>query len=144
MGEHVSITDLQGGVDATTRRIIRLKGELTTALHEPQTAATRKLAAALRTRIEGLQRARAATLRGAHDATVSLELATPSRRIVRPHRQVVRRGPFHALGRIVRLAGIGAVYVLAIGTPLALLAFLAWLLGSRIRRRKEDRLLSRS
>ena len=144
VGERVSITDLQGGVDATTRRIARLEGELAATLREPQTVETEKLAAALRARIDGLRGARAETLRGARDATVSLRLATAVRPSVRAHRQVGRHGPFHALGRIFRLAGIAAVYALAIGAPLAFLALLVWLLGSRIRRGKEDRLLSRS
>ena len=145
VGEHVSIVDLQAGVDATGLRIVRLERELAVAIHEPQSAATQKLVAALSTQIEGLQRARAATLRSARDATVGLDLGTvaPPRHI-RTHPHAVHRGPFHTLGRIFRLAGIGAVYVLAIGTPLAVLGVLLWLLASRIRRRKEERLLSRS
>jgi hypothetical protein len=40
--------------------------------------------------------------------------------------------------------GIGAVYALAIGTPLVVLALLVWLAVRVIRRRREDALLSRS
>ena len=144
VGEHVSITDLQAGVDATGRRIVRLERRLAAALHAPQTAANQKLVAALSSQIEGLQRARAATLRSARDATVGLALGTPAPKRVRPRPRVVHRGPFHALGGIFRRAGIVAVYALAIGTPLAVLAYLGFLLTSRIRRRREERLLSRS
>jgi hypothetical protein len=144
VGEQVSIADLQAGVDTTGLRIVRLERELAAAINAPRSAASERLVAALSAQILSLQRSRVDTLRGARDATVSLHLATPVRRPVRPRSHVVHHGPFHELGVAFRTVGIGAVYVLALGTPLALLGFAAWLLGSWLRRRREEKLLSRS
>jgi len=144
VGEQASISDLQTGVDQSGRRIVRLERELAAALHAPQSVATRRLAAALAAQIEGLQRARAATLRSASDATVTMQLSTPAPTPVHPRKRVSHRGPFHELGVAFRLVGIGLVYAFALGTPLAALAFIGWLAASRLRRRRVERLLSRS
>ncbi len=144
-GEHVSISDLQTGIDTVGVRIVRLERELAAAINGPQSAASRRLIAALTAQIEGLQRAGANTLRTAHDATVKLALSTSPRTPPRPRPRPRRaHEPFHDLGVAFRDAGIGAVYALAIGVPLALLAAVAWWLAARLRRRREERLLSRS
>lgn len=144
LGERASISDLQAGVDTTGLRIVRLERELAAAIHATPTPQSRRLIAALTTQIEGLQRARAATLAASRDATVSLALATPTPKP--PHHVVrqARRGPFHDLGVVFRRAGVVAVYILALGTPLAVLALGLWLLASRLRRRRDERLLSRN
>ena len=88
--------------------------------------------------IQKLQRTEAATLRTARYATVDLTLTTPQPAPAKHH-----HGPLHGLGVAFRWIGIGAVYALAIGVPLVLLAALAWLAARTIRRRREDALLSR-
>jgi hypothetical protein len=145
VGEHVAITDLQGGVDATGLRIMQLERALDRAIHAPSSVREQRLVAALTAQIVGLQRTRAATLRSAYDATVSLHLATPAARpLHHARRPPARPGPFHELGVAFRFAGIAAVYALALGTPLGLLVLCAWLVAVRLRRRRDERLLSRS
>jgi hypothetical protein len=141
-GEQLSVSDLQGGVDTIGLRIEHLERSLAAALHAPQTPQTVKLVAALTAQILGLQRTRAATLRSAADATVSVDLATPARPTPPARRH--GRGPFDRLGIVFRDAGIGAVYLLALGTPLAALTVIGFLTVSRLRRRRDERLLNRS
>ncbi len=145
IGEHVSIQDLQEGVDTIGIRIVRLERELAAALHAPSTLQSQKLVQALETQILGLQRSRAATLRAASDASVTLALTTPLPVRARPvHHPKPHGGPFHALVTAFRDAGIGAVYALALGLPLVLLGTLCVFVARRLRRRRDERLLSRS
>jgi hypothetical protein len=95
---------------------------------------------ALETQIVRLQRAEAATRLKAHYATVQLHL-TSAKAIVPPKHG---HGPLHGVVVALTWLGIGAVYALAIGTPIAVLALLVWLGVRIIRRRREDALLSRS
>ena len=127
--EDVRVQDLEAGLNATDRTIARLQKQLAATIDPDQ-------AAALKTRIERLQRGEAATRRTAHYATVSLHLETPSKAMPAKH----GHGPWHGLAVGLRWLGIGAVYALVFGAPLVLLA-LAWRL---VRRRREDALLSRS
>jgi hypothetical protein len=141
--EHVSVSDLQSGINATSRTIARLERQLTVAEHAASTAKTRALAAALTAQIERLQRERAASQRSSSDASVTVVIATvAAKRAPTPH--VSRSGPFHDLGVAARDVGIGAVYALAFGVPLALLVAASWFVAARLRRRREERLLSRS
>lgn len=142
VGEELAVTDLQTGVDTIGLRIEHLERSLAAALRAPKTPQTTKLVAALTAQILGLQRARAATLRSAADATVSVDLATPPR--PKPPARHRGRGPFDRLGVVFRDAGIGAVYLLAVGTPLAALVAAGFFAVSRLRRRRDERLLSRS
>lgn len=144
-GEHVSISDLQAGVDTSGLRIEHLEKTLAAALHASQSTANSKLIARLQAQILGLQRARAATLRSAADATVSVKLATPAAK-PKPRAPLrhLSRGPFHDLGVAFRFVGIGLVYALALGLPLAVLVALAWFVVARVRRRRDERLLQRS
>ncbi len=49
-------------------------------------------------------------------------------------------GPLHGLGVAFTWIGIGAVYALALGTPVVLLSLLGWFLVARgLRRRREER-----
>lgn len=139
VGENVSIQDLQGQVDATGRRIARLQRLVASWRALPQTADTIKHIDALTTQIERLQRGRAATVRTARLATVHLQLTTRQAPVPVHH----GRGPLHGLGVIFHWAWIGAVYALAVGTPLAVILALLWLLGRSVRRRREEQLLSR-
>jgi hypothetical protein len=138
VGENVSIQDLQAGVDTAGRRIARLQGKLNALRAQPATTESAKQIAALKTQLERLRLARAATLRAAQYATVELQLQTPP---AAPPAAEHGDGPLHGLGVAFRWIGIGAVYALALGTPLVLLGALVWVLVRGIRRRREERLL---
>jgi hypothetical protein len=61
-----------------------------------------------------------------------------------PKPSTSHHGPLHGLGVAFRWLGIGAVYALALGAPLLLFLWLAWIATRTIRRRREYDLLSRS
>ena len=136
--ENVSIQDVQVQVNTTGQRIAHLKAELAALESQTQTPENQRRIASLTAQIDQLERARAATVRAAHYATVDLQLATPEAAIPVHH----GHGPLHGLGVAFRWIGIGAVYALALGTPLVALAAVLFLLVWAVRRRREDRLLS--
>jgi hypothetical protein len=138
--ENVDIQDKEAALNATDRKIARLQKQLRELRAETPSATTPKRVAALESQIARLQRASAATKRSAHYATVQLHL-TSAKAIV-PHKQ--GHGPLHGVVVALTWLGIGAVYALAIGAPLAVLALLLWLAARAVRRRREDALLSRS
>ena len=138
-GEDVAIQDLQVQVNTTDQTIARLQTQLAALETQPQTTQVQGRIASLATRIERLQRARATTVRAAHYATVELQLTTPPPATPVHHKP----GPLHGLGIAFHWAWIGAVYTLALGTPLAALLAAIWLLARTVRRRREDRLLAR-
>ncbi|HEX4677615.1 MAG TPA: DUF4349 domain-containing protein [Gaiellaceae bacterium] len=138
--ERVDIQDKQAGLNATDRRIARLQTQLAGLRRQPPSATTTTRIAALESQIARLQRAAAATRRSAHYATVQLHL-TSAQAIV-AHKQ--GHGPLHGVVVALTWLGIGAVYALAIGIPLAALTLLVWLAARVVRRRREDVLLSRS
>jgi hypothetical protein len=140
-GEQVDVQDLQAGLDATTRTIARLQRQLTDLRAQTQTPEIVRKIAALTARIGSLQRAQANTVRTASFATVRLTLATPPVKAAAQHTQ---RSPFHWLWRALLWLGVGAVYVLVLGIPLALVALLICLIVRAVRRRREDALLSRT
>lgn len=131
-GEHFAVQDLSGGVAATDRTIARLQRELKALRAQPSTAATQRRIAALTAQVQRLQRKEAATRRTSHFATVTLALATPHAAVAPAH-----HGPLHGLVVALRWTGIGLVYALVFGLPLAAL----WLAARRLRRRREDALL---
>jgi hypothetical protein len=137
--EQVDIQDKQAGLNATDRKVARLQRQLAELRAQPQTPTTRLRIAALESQIARLQRGAAATRLSAHYATVHLHL-TSAKAIV-PH--TPGHGPLHGVVVALTWLGIGAVYALAIGTPLLLLALLGWLVTRFVRRRREDALLSR-
>jgi hypothetical protein len=139
VGENVSVQDLQAGVDATDRLITRLQRNLAALRAQEQTPAVARRIVALATRIQQLQRNRAAIVRSARYATVDLQLRTRQPAPVTPG----RHGPLHGLVAAFRWIGIGAVYALAVGLPFAALAGLLWFVARAWRRRREDSLLSR-
>jgi hypothetical protein len=138
--ERVDIQDKQAGLNATDRTIARLQKELAALRTQTPSKTTARRIVALQSQIVGLQRAEAATRLKAHYATVRLHLT--SAKAVVPHK--AGHGPLHGVVVALTWLGIGAVYALAIGTPIAVLALLAWLVARVIRRRREDALLSRS
>ena len=139
LSENVSVQDLQGGYNANTRLIASLQRRLAAYRAQPQTARTQKRIDALTTRIENLQRQQAATARAAHYATVDLQLTTKA-----PVQKHHHPGPLHGLGVAFRWLGIGLVYVLALGAPIAIVGVLVWLAVRTLRRRREERLLSQA
>ncbi len=137
--EQVDVQDLQTGLNATDRTIARLQRQLAALRVQPPSDANTIRIAVLVRQIERLQRAEAATIRTARYATIRLHLGTAA-----PKPAPAHHGPLHGLGVVFRWAGIGAVYVLALGVPLLLVGWLVWLTARTIRRRREDALLSRS
>jgi hypothetical protein len=138
--ENVEIQDKTAGLNTTDRTIARLQKQLAALRAQAPSTTTSTRIVALESQIVRLQRAEAATRLKAHYATVQLHL-TSAKAIV-----PAKHGHSRLHGVVVALTwlGIGAVYALAIGTPIAVLALLV-LLGARvIRRRREDALLSRS
>lgn len=137
--EQADVQDLQAGLDATARRIALLQRRLAALRAEPQTPERDRTIAALTANVERLQRQSAATLRRARFATVALHVATP------PPAQPVHHGhgPLHGIAVGAYWTGIGALYALAFGIPVALLALLVVLVVRTVRRRRVDALLSR-
>ncbi len=126
-------------MNSTDRTIARLQAELKKLRGETPLPAAQ--IAALTARIEALQRTEAATRRTAHYATLRLHLATAAPPVVtRQH----GHGPLHGVVVALTWLGIGAVYALALGVPVAALLAGVWLAARAIRRRREDDLLSRS
>jgi hypothetical protein len=136
-GEHVNVQDLQAGLNATEREILRLQRQLADLRTQTQTDAVKHRIATITARIVSLQRGSADTRRTAHYATVSLHLATPQAVSHKAH-----HGPLHRLGVALKWLGIGAVYVLVLGAPVLLVAWISWIVVRTIRRRREDELLS--
>lgn len=136
-GEQLDIQDLEAGLDAAGRTIARLQARLAELRRAEQTDAVRAQIEQTTAQVERLQRARARTLRDARFATVSLHLQTAAA-VAPPARG---HGPFHGLGVAFRWLAIGALYALALGTPLAALVALAWLSARAVRRRRENSLL---
>jgi hypothetical protein len=138
--ENVSIQDLQVQVDTGDREIATLQRQLALLRAQPQTAQIERQIATLTARVESLQRNRAAAIRTAHYSTVSLQLTTPPPAIRKHHKP----GPLHGLGIAFHWVWIGAVYVLALGTPLLALLAAVWFAARTIRRRREESLLRRT
>ena len=138
--ENVSIQDLQVQVNTGATEIATLQRQLASLRAQPQTALIERQIATLIVRIESLQRNRAAAIRTAHYSTVSLQLTTPPPAVPKKHKP----GPLHGLGIAFHWVWIGAVYVLALGTPLLALLAGIWFAARTIRRRREESLLRRT
>jgi hypothetical protein len=137
--EHLDVQDLTAGINESDRAIARLQRALAGLRAQEQTVAVKRRIAQLTATVARLQRQRAATIRNAHFATVSVHLATPEQ-VLTHHK--VQHGPLHFLGTALMWLGIGAVYVIVLGTPVVLVALLVWLGVRTVRRRREDALLS--
>lgn len=134
--ENVSTVDQTALLNTTDRAIARLQKQLAALRAEPKSDENDRRIAALVTRIQNLQRGEAATRRNAHFATVYLHLETPLVTV-----QKHTHGPLHGVGVALTWLGIGAVYALAIGAPVAVLLGLVWLGVRVVRRRREKALL---
>lgn len=139
VAEDVSVEDLQAQVNAGDRLVDRLQARLRSLRAQKQTPAVKAQIASLTKRIQQVQRARAATLRDAHYATVDLQLTTRKAGAAAPKSGP---GPLHGLGVAFTWIGIGAVYALALGTPFVALGVLLWLAARSLRRRREATLLA--
>jgi hypothetical protein len=137
--EQVDVQDLQPTLDAADRRITRLQKQLAALRAQPQTPERDGTIAALTAQVERLQRNEAATRRSADLATVRVHVDTPAPAPPTHH----RHGPLHGLGVAAYWTGIGALYALAFGLPLLVLATLVYLAARALRRRRVDALLSR-
>jgi len=135
--ENVSTVDQTALLNTTDRAIARLQKQLAHLRTRPQSPENDRRIAAVVKRIEALQRGEATTRRNAHYATVNLHLETPVVTVVQKH----EHGPLHGVGVALTWLGIGAVYALAIGTPVALLLALVWIAVRVVRRRRENALL---
>ncbi len=139
VGEDVSLQDLEAGLNGTDRTIARLQERLRVLRAQQQTTETTRAIATTTAHIERLQRESAGTRRGAHYATVALQLHTPQ-----PVADDARdpSGPLHGLGVAFRWFGIGTIYALALGGPLVAILLLGLLVARIVRRRREDALLN--
>jgi hypothetical protein len=135
--ENVSTVDQTVLLNNTDRAIARLQRQLAALRAQPQSPENDRRIAALVNRIERLQRGEATVRRNAHFATVNLHLETPLVTVVPKH----GHGPLHGVGVALTWLGIGAVYALAIGAPVAVLLALLWLGVRVVRRRRENALL---
>jgi len=139
-GSSLQIQDRQAGVAAVDREIARLQRQLKALRAREQTPATERQIRTLTARVQALQRQRAATVREARLATVSLSLTT--RAAVSPPAPE-SHGRLHGVVVALTWVGVGAVYALALGGPLVLLGLALWLGRRGLRRRGERRLLER-
>jgi hypothetical protein len=138
--ENVATQDLQTQVSTGDQQIARLQRQLAALRAKPQTTQTARQIGSLTARVQTLQRARATAVRTAHYSTVALQLSTPPPATPTPHKP----GPLHGLGTAFHWIWIGAVYALALGTPLLGLLAAVWFGARTIRRRREDALLRRT
>lgn len=135
--ENVSTVDKTALLNATGREIARLQRQLASLRAQPQSPENDRRITTLVTRIERLQRGEATTRRTAHYATVDLHLETPLATIAPKH----GHGPLHGVVVALTWLGIGAVYALAVGAPIAVLLALFWLAVRAVRKRRENALL---
>ena len=138
--EHLDVQDVTAGLNEIDRTIARLQRRLVELRKQEQTPAVQRQITQVTATVVRLQRQEAATIRAAHFATVSLHLAT--RQVLTQHK--AHHGPLRWLGIALMWLGIGAVYVLVLGTPVLIFALLMWLAVRTVLRRREDALLSQS
>jgi hypothetical protein len=134
--ENVSTVDQTALLNNTDREIARLQRQVAALRTQPRSDENDRRIAALVTRIERLQRGEATTRRNAHYASVSLHLETPPVTVAQH-----KHGPLHGVGVALTWLGIGVVYALAIGAPVAVFLVLLWLGVRVVRRRRENALL---
>jgi hypothetical protein len=128
LSQHISVADLQGGLDRLDARIARKQKRIETLQGEQLKREQRALAR--------LRRARQALIREGAYARVSLELTTK-----KPAPQHVEPGRFGRFwdnaGDILGKEAIAVLYALVVAGPFLLLATLV-LVAERTRRRRAD------
>jgi hypothetical protein len=143
LGQHVSIQDVQAGIDRRTRDMQRLKDRIAALEHQGTSEAALQ-AMVLRRHLVVLQREQAQALRSASFATVSLSLRTKQAEVVpTAHPGRIER-TFDRAGTVLLQELAVLVYVVVVALPLLLLAGLAYLGAHSVRRRSLDRLLENS
>ena len=143
LDQHVSIQDLQAGIDRRTREVQRLK-ERIAVLERQGTPEAALQATVLRRHLVALQREQAQALRSASFATVSLALRTKEAEVVPAARPGRIERTFDRAGTVLSQELAVLVYVVVVGLPVLLLAGLAFLAARFVRRRSLDRLLQNS
>jgi uncharacterized protein DUF4349 len=151
--QHVSIQDLQGTVNAQTRRIIQLDrriGAVSRALEGPltveQQARLQTELTARRQELAALTAAKQATVKQGRLARVylSLDAAAKKKTVVPPARPGDIRRKLDDAGRVLAVELAVVLYGLVVLAPFAVLAAAAVLAARGLRRRSERRLLAGS
>ncbi|HZT92642.1 MAG TPA: DUF4349 domain-containing protein [Gaiellaceae bacterium] len=138
--ENVDVQDVQAGINETDARIAKLQAQLHELRAQQQTPTVQQKITALTAQVQRLQRSEHQTLQSVALATIAVHLQTKNAAVA-VHRHH-GHGPLHGLGVAFRWIGIGAIYALALGTPLAAVIALLWLGARAVRRRREEALLS--
>ena len=150
VGQQIQIDDLQGQVDALTKRenalrlqIARLSARLAATDLDAETRATLEARRdAARSELAKVRETNAQVAAEARYATIQLTLQTLESSAVEP----VPSRFDNAVDRAVEILAIEAMvvlYALVILGPLAVLVLLAWLTQRGLRRRQDEHLLSR-
>jgi hypothetical protein len=150
--QHVALQDIQPRLDRAARQVNALRRSiaiLQARLTHPKLTAEQKvrLQSQLAAARKGLALA-TRTIAGVHEkgayATLALALETPYRTAVIHHAgpppNRFEQAARHALDALTA-AGVGAIWVVILGTPVAVLLVLAWVVARTGRRRSERRLL---
>jgi hypothetical protein len=137
-GESVSIQDVQPAVNAIDARIARLQRQLRDLRAQPPTPETERRIDRLTEQVQRLQRAKAGTVRQVRLATISLDLTT---RTPAPAPRPDDSGPLDGALAALGWIGVGVLYAVVVGGPIALVLLVAWLVWRTVRRRSERRLL---
>jgi hypothetical protein len=142
LAQKVSITDVTKQVQEQAKEIARLRKELARLVSDGVTAAERPQLEALRARLDYLTKRRAATVRRAELAKVSLGLTTKRKAAAAPASRF--DGTMSdARDVLVREAEI-LLYALIVAGPFLILGICAAVLARAHRRRLDERLLGRS
>jgi hypothetical protein len=143
LDQHVSIEDVQAGLDRRSREMQGLRDRISALEHEGTPEATAK-AATLGRQLVALQREQAQSLRAASFATVSLALRTKEATAVPPARPGRIERTFDRAGTVLMQELAVLLYVVVVALPLLLLAAAVYFTGRSLRRRSLDRLLENS
>jgi hypothetical protein len=143
LSQKINIVDVTKAVEEQAREIARLKGQVAQIEAGGVTPQERYRLAELQARLDYLTKHRAATVRRAQFARVTLELATKPKHHAAASTSRFDRTMSDAGGVLVREAEI-LLYALIVAGPLLLLGLGAVALGRMQRRRFENRVLERS
>jgi hypothetical protein len=136
--QHVSIQDVQAGLDRRFRQLQGLRAQITAA----QRAGNEAKVARLRTKLVSLERLQAQAERRYSYATFSLGLTTSTPVVAHPKVGRVDRA-LNGAGSILLKELVVLLYVLIVAGPIALIAGLGLAALNLRRRRATERLLAR-